>query len=122
MGERAELVVVGIIEDFIAEEKNFKHGTLVVDCVHSKKSDAYDQDGIDILIIFNTGLSLPLQVKKSLSLGYGRHLAKHPSIIWVFGVGALPRNKEDSKNHNRIRRNLEVLINKALAHHTKNGD
>ncbi|MFH1759274.1 MAG: hypothetical protein ABH822_01785 [Patescibacteria group bacterium] len=122
IGERAELVVVEIIDELIGEKKLFKHKVVVIDYVHAKKSCRYDQAGIDILIIFNTGLSLPLQIKKSLSRGYCRHLVKHPSIIWIFGVGSLPRNTEDSKNYNRIRRNLEVLINKALAHHTKNGD
>lgn len=118
LGERVELVVVEIVRKFIKERKLFKHKIRVVDYIHSKTTDKANHRGVDLLIIFDTGLSLPLQIKSSVGRkAVFKHLRKHPQIKFVFGVGKLPQDSSDWESYRRISRNLVKIINQALKQH-----
>lgn len=117
LGEEAELAVVEVIKKFIQKQIVFKYRCRIINVIHAKKSDILDQNGVDVLIIFNTFLALPLQIKKSRGRGHHEHLIKHPSIHYVFGVGELPKDSKDSASYHKISRRLTKLINQALAHH-----
>lgn len=120
LGEEAELVVVEVIKNFIGNKVDFKYSRRITHFIHAKKSDTLDQNGVDILVVFDTFLALPLQIKKSISCGRGKHLAKHPNINYVFGVGELPKSDKDSASYHKISQRLTKLINQALTHHNNN--
>lgn len=115
-GEEAENLVVSILQKFIETKKKFKNGIRVVSFIRANKSDTLDRNGIDILIIFDSFLALPLQVKKSCSRRQ-RHQRKYPHIHYVFGVGDLPQNISSPEYHAIVNR-LAALINEALTLHS----
>lgn len=116
-GEEAELVLVKILTSWKRKRKLFEGRRRVVDPIHARKSDRLDAEGIDILIMFDSGLAMPLQIKKSSRLKLGHHRSRHPYILFVFGVGELPAGPSDYEAYSRISNNLEDFINSALRGH-----
>jgi len=111
IGLQKEKVVVVLLKELISQQYRFCHNHLVVDYVHAHKSDSNDQAGIDILIIFNTGFSMPLQVG-SRSKKLNEHLKKYPHVHFVFIIDKLPVSKNSKR---QIRRRLCLEINTAIA-------
>ena len=119
IGLAAELLVVELANRIKNRKILFDNHRTIMHVIHCRMDHKLKQldfvNGIDILIIFDSGLALPLQVKFSTK-GNKKHLRKYPHIIHFFGVGELPEEQGDA-TYNNIQCSLVACISNALKIH-----
>ena len=109
-GDKAEEFVVSLVKEFISQRAIFRCNHRVASHIHADKNGSLDRAGVDILIILNTGLAVPLQVGTD-NKKHQRHRRRHPFIKFVFIVNKFPCNDNERR---RFRNRLHKLIDNAI--------
>lgn len=109
-GNKAEELVTRLAEEFIQKRTIFNNNHKITRCVRASKNSSHDHNGIDITLVFNSGLSMPLQVGTSRKK-IRQHKKNYPDILHVFIIEHIPRT---DISRARLRRRLKDGINNAI--------
>lgn len=103
--------VVGTVLNKMREEK------IIAGSIRNRKNDKMDEEGIDFLVLFETGMAVPIQVKTeprgyNFNRKFREHIRKHPMIKFMISVPINLLQKEPERLYAIVKKRLIDIFDK----------